>query len=192
MKNIKIKVEKPKTTCYGITNKCKDGSYVLFIDFDNITEETFYKNLSALQERFKGKLTNFLVLKSSKSRLINGVSVGSFHAISFRKISFQECAEILSFSCCDPMFYKALFSTTWRANTLRISPKFKYGGDKVVKEAPEFYKFFPVAPVKYSGEVSSGHLNYYLKNFVYALPPFKVKADGLKIVEFDKYNSKKE
>jgi hypothetical protein len=191
--NQELKVEEPKTTCFGITNKCKDGSYVLFIDFDEINVETLNKNLASLQERFKYKLTNFLVLSSSPIRLINDVPVGSFHAISFRKLSFHECLEVLSFAVCDPMFYKALGSTTWRANTLRISPKFKYNSDEMVKEAPKFYAWFPVKPVQYLGEVSSPHLNFYLKKMVGEVSvPFVVQGDGAKTCEFDRYNSKKE
>jgi len=193
MKNIKIKVEEPKTTCFGITNKCKDGSYVLFIDFDEINIETLHKNLASLQERFAGKLTNFLVLSSSPIRYINDVAVGSFHAISFRKLSFHECLEILSFACCDEMFYKALTCTTWRANTLRISPKFKWNTEKIVKEEPHFFSFIPSAPVEYSGEISSPHLKFYLSKMVGDVSvPFIVKGDKETTAEFDKYNSKKE
>ena len=107
--------------------------------------------------------------------------------------------ERLSYLSVDDDFFSLPPKTPYKANTLRVSPKFKYQEegsaleDVVLKPAPKFFGFFPrltkLTPKKYL--VSSAHLNAYqvmlgMPKFVF---DYKNKLDKESFVQIKKYGS---
>lgn len=201
----KKEFKKPISTCYGITNKCEDGQYVLFADYDKIYFGTLLKELDKIFSKFKNKLTPFAILESSPSVITKNGALGSYHVVSFTKMPYQKMREILSYMTVDDDFYKLPANTPYRANTLRISPKFAWeeqhdaetgegvGKQRVFKGAPRFITFYP----QESGHipelrVSEAHLKTYkhlVEDFKFPLISFRWKMDGLTKVEFKQYDS---
>lgn len=198
-------VKKPVSTCYGITNKCDDGQYILFADYDNIFFGTLLKELDKVFIRFKKYLTAFAILESSPSVVTKGGTLGSYHVVSFVKLPYQKMREILSYMTVDDAFYRLPANTPYRSNTLRVSPKFtwedrfdkdsleKVGSQYVLKEAPKFVTFYPQDSAHIPDfRVSEGHLKAYkhlISDFKLPLVSLKWKLDGLTQVEFKQYDS---
>lgn len=200
-----IKIKKPKTTCYGVTNRTKSGEYVFFADYDRIEFGRLTKELDDLIARFPFHFTNFAILESSPSLLIDGKCIGSYHVISFAKLPFQKLCNILGYTTVDPLFFKMLSQTEYRSNTLRVSPKFAWeeqfeketnegcGLQEFLKEQPRFVCFYPTTEkLSTKFEVSTAHLNTYralglIKNpMSYA---WGKKEDGSRWIEIKKYES---
>lgn len=187
------KHEKPKSFCYGLTNRCDDGAYILFADYDKIYLEVLLKELANVYKRFKPILTRFAIFESSPRVMTKKGALGSFHVVSFGKIPYAKMREVLSYMTVDDDFYRLPKSTAYRTNTLRVSPKFDYKKpDVVLKDAPRFLAWFPLEQGVSGVEVSNAHLSGYslyvedfdpegLKNYV--------KDDCFKI-ELKKYFSR--
>lgn len=189
----KIKPIYPKSTCYGITNKCADGKYVLFADFDGIYFADLLKAVDQLIERHK-VFSNFIILESSDPVHTKDGILGSYHLVNFAKLPYQKVREVLSELPVDKEFYDALCYTPYRSNTLRHSPKFKWKTDEVIKAAPRFICFYPAdKPLEPVGELSSAHFKAY-KHF-FSLPEclsLYGKFDLLGEIELKRYDSGKE
>lgn len=182
---------KPQSTCYGITNLCKDGSRVFFADYDRIDFGRLCRELDSLIKRFPKLFSNFLILESSPSFILDGNTIGSYHVICPVKLSYQKLCEILSFTSIDPLFYRMLTATSFRSNTLRISPKFDVKTGENLKEAPRFICFYPTTEkLNPKGAISSAHLRAYEK--LLNVPQYKMiwnQEDQEDWVELNKYDT---
>lgn len=181
---------KPKTLCYGITNRCSDGSYILFADYDNINESVLFKELENLLKRFP-ELKCFMVLESSEPYSVNSEIFGSYHVISFTKMPYHKMREVLSYMSVDDDFFQLPAKTTYRCNTLRISPKFSVRTGEIAKGKPGFLKFFPCFVL--SSDFSMPHLLYFISFFKPDLGKDKASIQAIGKpkgrVEFKKYYS---
>jgi len=74
----------------GYTNRCKDGKYCIFLDYDNSKLEWIRAELRHLQHAFL--LSDFYVFQSSKD---------SYHAVCFDKVTLQKYIQILKNSSVD-------------------------------------------------------------------------------------------
>jgi len=196
--------KKPISTCYGITNKCEDGKYILFADYDKIYFSTLLKELDNVFKRNKKYLTQFAIFESTESILTKNGTFGSYHVVSFAKLPYQKMREILSFMTVDDDFFKLPKTVPYRANTLRISPKFDWeeqqdgktgepvGNQKVLKDAPKFVCWFPDINNIPEVKVSEGHLKTYkhlIKNFCYPFIFNEYKMDCSTKIELKQYDS---
>ena len=193
---------KPKSLCYGITNKTNDGLYTLFADYDNVYFHVLLKELDDLIKVYPDQLTNFAVFETRESEATSSGVVGSYHVINFSKHPYQKMREMLSRLSVDDKFFALPKNTAYRCNTLRVSPKFKYlkdgskGEEVVLTPAPRFVCFYPTTeklePKKKI--VSSAHLRAY--EILLNMPKFRMswatKEDDLTGVQLKKYYSLKE
>jgi len=197
-------VKKPVSSAYGVTNKCEDGEYILFADYDKIYLHTLLKELENVFKKHKKYLTQFAIFESSKSILTKNGTLGSYHVISFAKLPYQKMREILSYMSVDDAFYKLPANTPYRANTLRISPKFEWevqedlitgdpvGNQEVLKDAPRFITWFPDALNIPVVKVSGGHLKTYkhfIDSFKFNLAFAKWDLDPSTNIELKQYDS---
>lgn len=104
--------KKRKAPIGGITNRTKDGMYVVFLDYDMMPQEWVTSELLAIQKEFK--LSDFLILQSSKE---------SFHAVTFDKVTRERYEQILHRSSCDPGYKKVPWIFGRRVNVLRVTEK---------------------------------------------------------------------
>lgn len=101
-----------KKDVYGYTNRCDDGKFIVFLDYDEIPLEWIKVELSYLQKDFN--LGDFYLFEGT---------VGNFHAISFTKVNRNELYEILSNSSMDENYWKVPYTIGKRLLTLRFSDK---------------------------------------------------------------------
>lgn len=97
----------------GITNRCENGKYVLFMDYDDISKDELIVEIKRLQADFS--LGKFYVFELDRP--------DSFHAICCTQLTVFEVREILKESSSDAAFVNAprLFQRNrW---ILRIGPK---------------------------------------------------------------------
>ena len=197
--------KKPVSTCYGITNKCEDGQYILFADYDKVYFGTLLKELDNIFNKFKRYLTPFAILESSESVLTKNGTLGSYHVVSFVKLPYQKMRELLSYMTVDDDFYKLPKNTPYRANTLRVSPKFAWetqydaktdeavGNKQILKDAPRFITWYPQESAHIPlMEVSEAHLKTYkhlIEDFKFPLIYCRWIMDGSSKVEFKQYDS---
>lgn len=189
---------KPKSCNFGITNKTKDGMYVLFADFDDVYVDVLLDDLRNLLKRFPNEFTNFAIFNSSPPVITQNGVKGCFHAVSFSKFAYQDLRERLKYLSVDEGFFRLPAHLPYRSNTLRISPKYKYRVSmkvkaKILKDAPRFNSWFPEKPLKVKLGVSTAHLKAFELNC--GLKPlgdnWKEKQDGLDKVYIRKYFSAK-
>lgn len=199
-------IKKPVSNCCGITNRCEDGQYILFADYDKVYFATLLKELDSIFKRFSKHLTQFAILESSPSILTQNGTLGSYHVISFGKMPYQKMREVLSYMTVDDAFFKLPANTPYRTNTLRISPKFTWveqfdketdeglGNQKILKDEPRFLTWFPDVENVPEVEVSEGHIRTYehmLNSFRFPERFTLYKLDhGVKI-ELKQYDSLK-
>ena len=98
----------------GYCNRCKDGSYVVCLDYDNVDLDWIEPELVRLQEDFG--LGSFYIFRSSES---------SYHCVCLDKVRFSEFLEILENSTVDPNYARVPLKHGKKIWTLRLSPKEK-------------------------------------------------------------------
>jgi len=193
---------KPKSVCYGLTNKTVDGLFVLFADYDKSYLHILISDLNNLIKRFPNDFTNFAVFESTESQCTKNGTIGSYHVINFSKFPYQIMRERLGYLSVDDKFFELPAKTPYKANTLRVSPKFKWYkeghflNEEVLKEAPKFSFFYPsvekLTPKK--NKVSTAHLNAY--QVLCGMPKFRFswakQEDKETFVQLKKYESASE
>ena len=96
----------------GYTNRCKDGSYIATLDYDNLRLDWIKPELKRLQKDFN--LGSFYIFQSSKS---------SYHCVCIDKLSFHEFIHILRNSTVDPNYVLVPLKFGKKLWTLRTTPK---------------------------------------------------------------------
>ena len=118
--------------------------HVLFLDYDNITDEKLTEELRYLQEQFE--LGSFYVLETrNKGR----------HAICVDALRPRDQKEIVDFSSCDLMFKRAPMINEYRCWVLRYAKK----GNR---DEPK-YMYTVKSPHEGKNLQSRGHAKYLLK-----------------------------
>lgn len=83
-----------KETILGYTNRCTDGKYIIFLDYDNMPLQWIEYELEALQTLFN--IGDFYIFQSSKE---------SYHAVCFDKIGVHEYISLLRNSSVDENYF---------------------------------------------------------------------------------------
>lgn len=103
---------KTKQPVAGVTNRTKDGYYVLFLDYDGMPLDWVMDELAAIGDEYR--LGDVMVFKSSADH---------YHVVGFDKLTRDEYQSILNRSSCDPQYKKVPFTWGRRVATLRATPK---------------------------------------------------------------------
>lgn len=96
----------------GVTNRCSDGMYVTFLDYDCIPEDWLVSELESLQTEYG--LGPLHVMSSGEEK---------WHVVGFDKLTRDEYEDLLSRSSCDRVYKKVPFTWGRRVATLRVTPK---------------------------------------------------------------------
>lgn len=111
---LSAKWAKAKTvTQYGITNRCNDGKYILFLDYDNTPDEWVIEEQRLLQRHFTGYLGNAYLFKTR-----NG-----YHVMYLEKNSLDDIINFLALTTCDKQYKDMPLRYGRKAWVLRMSPK---------------------------------------------------------------------
>ena len=106
-------------TVHGTTNRCVDGTYVMYLDYDKLNITDIVPEIEIIIEKFK--LSSVYIFQSSHL---------SYHVICLDKITAREFSDILNQSSCDENFKRIPTNYCLRKWVLRFSVKGK-------KEAPK-------------------------------------------------------
>lgn len=105
--------KKPNEFTYGYNNRCRDGKYILFMDYDDLTYEDVSNEVKLLQKRFG--LGDAHIFKLDREK--------SWHVVCLDKLTLYENWEILHNSSCDSAFINAIKTMNTRKWVLRIAKK---------------------------------------------------------------------
>lgn len=110
--HLKIDFFKEKSNpAYGITNRCKDGKYILFLDYDNIPLDWIIDELKYIQIYYK--LSSIYIFSTDHG----------FHAICFDKLPLYKVVDIMRSTSIDPNYANIPLKFGRKLWTLRLSKK---------------------------------------------------------------------
>jgi len=182
------KTFKPVVRCFGITNRCEDGKFIFFADYDKIYKKIMLQNLDNLLKRFPNCFDNFYIVRTGEEEVTEaGDVVGSYHVINFVKHT-KDLINLFLQSCdVDEHFKEIPQKTAHKTHVLRISNKFYEVDGKTIKEEPKFLHVYPSHKFVLSGrECSNAH--YKLFQALWGNPTkISHKFDDYKKIEFHKY-----
>lgn len=95
----------------GITNRCKDGQFVLFLDYDKAPIEWIVDELMLIQRHMN--IGDIHLFKTSKG----------YHAVNTEKRMFSEILDLMHMTSCDPNYIMVPLKYGKKAWTLRLSDK---------------------------------------------------------------------
>jgi hypothetical protein len=189
----------PELSTIGISNLTQDGRYVLFMDYDNISEKDLEMEIRRMTSDYG--ISHFLILKTSKM---------GYHVISFDKFKLSHIKDILNNSLCD-YSYKNIPLKSDKGYILRIFEKRDLDG-KIVKEKPQFHNLKINMDLLADREKSRAHYELYsllfkevrtlgeIKNFSNKLDSYHTvrlvrygtsNSDFMKLIGFDSLNKSK-
>ena len=96
----------------GYTNRCKDGKYCIFLDYDNSELSWIEAELNHLQHAFL--LSDFYLFKSSEN---------SYHAVCFDKVTMEDYVKILKNSSVDINYINVPLHFGKKVWSLRLTDK---------------------------------------------------------------------
>ena len=104
---------------HGITNRCKDGKFVIFLDYDNVPLEWILDELTHLMPDLNIGDTH--IFKTGKG----------YHVVNTEKRSFAQILNIMHMTSADPNYINVPLKYGKKTWTLRIShkkgkPKIRY------------------------------------------------------------------
>lgn len=105
----------------GMTNRCEDGKYVIFLDYDDMTYTEVVDEAHRLIEDFH--LGDFYIFSLDRP--------DSYHAICCTKLTVQKCQDVINASSADQAFKQAPRFFKRNRWILRIGKKGK-------RDAPNF------------------------------------------------------
>lgn len=154
---ISIRVEKNKENSQlGIGNRCADGTYVLFIDYDHNIVEYIEEEILLLQKyRYIG---DAFLFKTNKG----------YHVISLRKMSITEIVNALDMTTCDKNYQYIPMKYARRIWVLRTT-------NKATKEDIIFARFYPGELSEFE-QKSNAHREYLRQRF--KIPTKHLDHDG--------------
>ena len=142
----------------GITNLCKDGKWIVFMDFDGFKQEWLEIIVPQLQRLYG--LSDAFLFKSSEH---------GFHLLTFDKLGIKKLVEVLRSATCDPNYVFVPLRYGLRLWTLRQNEK---NGHK-----PEFIKVFKRLGLTPKYQRSLAHMIAFEK--LYDIKIDKFYNDGL-------------
>jgi hypothetical protein len=180
--NLTFNWKKPDLVTQGITNRCSDGKYVLFLDYDQVYLSTVLEDIQTIRKRFK--LCNFFIFKSSGLKSSLSDVYANWFVYSIDKLDYFTMKQILRNVRVDEAYNKGDYYHN--AFVLRFSPKYYFRGKDffVYKEQPKFFGLKLFKSCKYRH--SRAHLNALKILFGLKVPSFK-NLDNSKQVEIVTY-----
>jgi hypothetical protein len=161
------KTLKPKIVAHGVTNRCADGLFVLFLEYDRIYKEIVYKNLDNLINRFPDQFDNFYIAKTDPETDANGKIKGSYHVVNFVKHWKSDIEAYVELCDVDPNFKAIPRKTAHKCHVLRLSEKTWKLNGKTVKSAPEFLEVYPKELLKSNLACSKPHYWFFRKHWIF-------------------------
>ena len=188
------KTFKPKIECFGITNRCSDGKYILFLDYDKTYKDIMLNDLNVLQKVFPKTLSNFYIATTEpETKQKNKKTKGSYHVVNFAKMFKYQVMGAIKYCNVDPLFAKFPETTAHKCHVLRTSEKFWKTDSEIVKEKPTFLEKYPERTINPRIELSNPHYRFFQRHWNIQ-EPFKrqpMKFDDLKDIEIHKYSTYK-
>jgi len=188
------KTFKPKIECFGITNRCSDGKYILFLDYDKTYKDILINDLNVLQKVFPNTLSNFYIATTEQeTKDKNKKTKGSYHVVNFAKMFKYQITEAIKYCNVDPFFANIPEKTAHKCHVLRTSEKFWKIDGKILKEKPTFLEKYPEKTINPRIELSNPHYRFFQRHWIIQEPFLKqpMKFDNLKNIEIHKYSTAK-
>ena len=188
------KTFKPKIECFGVTNRCSDGKFVLFLDYDKTYKDIVINDLNVLLKRFPNTFSNFYIATTEpETKQKNGKTKGSYHVVNFAKIFKYQVNEAIKYCNVDPFFATIPDKTAHKCHVLRTSEKFWKIDNKIIKEKPTFLEKHPKKAINPRIELSNPHYKFFQRHWEIQEPFYKqpMKFDNLKSIEIHKYSTAK-
>lgn len=111
--NLLFRVTREKTAMmYGVGNRCSDGQYVLFLDYDDTPAEWIYEEIELLQKTHDC-LGDAFVFKTK-----NG-----YHVVFLEKLSLGTIIKLMDITSCDKDYKNVPMNYGRKIWVLRSSPK---------------------------------------------------------------------
>lgn len=104
--------DKRQIETFGYTNRCEDGRYIIFLDYDRIELKWIEGELKFLQDTFQ--LSDFYIFKSGED---------NYHAICFDKVALYKYLNILKNSTVDINYINVPLHFGKKIWVLRMSDK---------------------------------------------------------------------
>ena len=95
----------------AMANRCKDGMFVVFLDYERVKEEWVIDEAKRLQEQFR--LGWFYVFRTGRG----------FHLVCVDKLPLRKLLEVMRESSCDVLFMDVPITHGLRTWALRVSEK---------------------------------------------------------------------
>ena len=187
------KTFKPKVECFGITNRCQDGKFVLFLDYDKIYKEIVYKNLDNLLKKYPKNFGNFYIATTEpEEKLTGGQIKGSYHVINFSKHYKYQIEDYLNLCDVDPYFKEIPLKTAHKCHVLPFSKKYWKIDGQTQKQQPKFLEIHPGNRVISPKESSYAHYKFFKAHWgITDLANAKHQFDSLYKIELHKYSTPK-
>ena len=188
------KTFKPKIECYGITNRCSDGKFILFLDYDKVYKDIVLKDLDVLLKRFPATFSNFYIATTEPETILKkGKIKGSYHVVNFAKLFKYQVTEAIKYCNVDPFFAAIPEKTAHKCHVLRTSEKFWKIDGEIAKEKPTFLTKYPSKAINPRLILSNPHYRFFEKQWEIKEPFYKqpMKFDGLVNIEIHKYSTPK-
>lgn len=178
------KTLKPKITTYGVTNRCEDGKFILFLDYDKIYKRLLFKNLDNLLKKFPKLFDNFYIACTDEEELLdNGEIKGSYHVVNFVKHFKADVEKFMQYCDVDPHFIKIPQKTAHKCHVLRYSEKIWTVDEKIVKQRPKFLQIYPENLIFSGLECSLAHYLFFSREWL----NFKNYINAKCYHKFDKF-----
>jgi hypothetical protein len=183
----------PLIETIGVTNRCNDGLFVLFADYDKVYRELVYKNIKNLLTLFPGQLSNFFIACTEPETKDNyGQTIGSYHVINLAKGFKSEIKNYLKYMDVDKHYKSIPLKTPHKCHVLRITKKVWRENNKTLKEKPFFLEMFPNEFVETGREQSTAHYSIFSKEWKFKDLYFSQRQwDNQKNIELQKYSTPK-
>jgi hypothetical protein len=153
-------VQMPELKTVGVSNITHDQRFVLFLDFDRITEAELHRQLELIHE--KHGVSHFITLTTGPNR---------YHVACFEKFDLPELQEIVNETVCDYAFKEVPLKSD-KGWILRFRPKYDMDG-KIIKDGPIYLgaDMFEERPKR---KLSRAHLEFFMKMY----PQMRKVADA--------------
>ena len=139
-------IDEKEEVVQGYCNRCYDGKYIIFLDYDNLELSWIKPEIKRLQEDFK--LSDFYLFRSSEK----GV-----HAVCMDKVSLPKLVRILKNTSIDEKYIQVPLNFGKKIWTLRLSDK---GGRSVEYlgsiMSDNYHKEKSLAHIKVLGKIFKG------------------------------------
>ena len=188
------KTFKPKIDCFGVTNRCSDGKFILFLDYDKVYKDVVTNDLNVLLKKFPKSFSNFYIATTEpETKLENNKTKGSYHVVNFAKMFKYQINEAIQYCNTDPFFKTIPEKTAHKCHVLRTSEKFWKINGNIIKEKPTFLEKYPRTTINPRIELSNPHYRFFERHWNIQEPFIRqpMKFDNLKNIEIHKYSTAK-